>query len=330
MVVKSFEIKKLNLEKNKYFLLYGKNSGLKFDIIKSLTKNYKEIITYDEKEILANIENILANLFSKSFFEDEKTIIVKRASDKILKFIDQIVSKKLEDVKIFIETENLDKRSKLRSFFEKEKKLICIACYPDNDQTITNIIYNFLKEKQISISAENINFLIKRTNGDRRFLLNELRKIENYCERGKKINSEILSKLTNLIEEHDITDLANQCLAGNKKKLIQILNENNLRNEDCIIISRTLLIKTKNLMNLLIQYKNNNNLETTILKAKQSIFWKDKEIIKKQILRWSLQDLRKFMYAINSLELKMKKNLNNSVNFATDFLMENAEKKLVI
>ena len=72
MIVKSFEIKKLNLENNKYFLLYGKNSGLKFDIIKNLTKNYKEITIYDEKEILDNIEIILINLFSDPFLITKK------------------------------------------------------------------------------------------------------------------------------------------------------------------------------------------------------------------------------------------------------------------
>ena len=272
----------------------------------------------------------MVNLFTKSFFDDEKNIVIKRATDKILKFLNQIITKKLKDIKIFIESDNLEKKSKLRSFFEKEKQLICIACYPDNDQAITKIIYNFIREKKILMSAENINFLVKKTNGDREFLLSELGKIENYCKHGKKVNPEILSKLINLVEEHDVTELVNQCLAGNKKKLIQILNENNLRNEDCIIISRTLLNKTKNLINLLIHYKNNNNLEAAIFTAKPPIFWKDKEITKKQILRWSLQDLRKFMYAINSLELKMKKNLNNSKNFVTDFLIENSQKKLVI
>ena len=32
-------------------------------------------------------------------------------------------------------------------------------------------------------------------------------------------------------------------------------------------------------------YEKNNNIETTISTAKPPIFWKDKEIIKKQILK---------------------------------------------
>ena len=330
MIVKSFEIKKINLRKNNFFLLYGKNNGLKFELIKNLTENYKKITTYNEKDILDNEESVLVNLFSKSFFEDEKNIIIKRATDKILKFIEQLIIKKLEDVKIFIEADNIEKKSKLRSLFEKEKQLICIPCYPDNDQTLTKIIYSFSKEKRIPMSTENINFLIKKTNGDREFLINELGKIESYCKHGKKINLETLSKLINLVEDHNITELANECLAGNKKKLLQILNENNLRNEDCIVISRTLLNKTKNLINILIKYKKNNNLEAAILTAKPPIFWKDKEIVSRQILRWSLQDLKEFMYAINSLELKMKRNLSNSINLLTDFLIENSQKKLII
>ena len=327
MIIKFFELQKINLKKNNFFLLHGKNNGLKYEIIKNLSQNYKEITKYEEKEIIENEENILTNLFSRSFFEDKKEILIKRASDKILKFIEKVTSKNIDDITIFIDSDGLEKKSKLRSLFEKEKQLICIPLYIDNEQTLSRLIYNFLREKKITLSPENVNFLIKRSNGDREILINELRKIENYCKDGKKLNTEILLKLINLIENHSFTELADQCLLGNNKKLVQILNENNFSIEDCIVISRILLNKSKKLFDLIKNYKINNNIETTISTAKPPIFWKDKDIIKKQILRWSKLNLREFMFNISSLELNIKKNIGNPINYTMDFILEYSKQK---
>ena len=66
----------------------------------------------------------------------------------------------------------------------------------------------------------------------------------------KKLTSENISKLTNLIENYSISELIDNCLAKNKKKIIKILNENNFNNEDCILIIRTFLNKTKKILKL--------------------------------------------------------------------------------
>ena len=69
MIIKNYEVNKINLEKNKYILFYGKNEGYKNDTIQSLTKDLSEKINYDEKEILENttifLNKLLINLFLK-------------------------------------------------------------------------------------------------------------------------------------------------------------------------------------------------------------------------------------------------------------------------
>ena len=218
MILKFFEINKINLDYNKIILFYGKNEGLKKEYIDLVLKNIKKTSTYEEKEILDNEDNFIENILSKSLFEKEKIIIVKRATDKILKVIETLNSKNLEDITIIINSDNLEKRSKLRSFFEKDKKCICIAFYPDTNQTLSKLSYNFLKEKKISISSENINLIVSKCSGDRETLKNELKKIEFYSKNGKTVTSEVLSKLINLNENHSITELVDNCLVKNKKK----------------------------------------------------------------------------------------------------------------
>ena len=321
MILKSYELKKLNLELNRIILFYGKNEGLKNEAIDILIKDRSNILNYEEKEILDNENNFIETILSKSLFEPQKFVIVKRTTDKILKIIETLNLKNLEDTKIILNSENLEKKSKLRSFFEKEKKLICIPFYPDNDQTLTKLAYNFLRNKEISISPLNINLIVNKCTGDRETLINELQKIEYFCKNGRKIDSESISKLINLNENHSISELIDNCLAKNKKKLISILNENNFSNEDCIIITRSFIIKAKKLLALSKEFEANKNIDLTISSAKPPIFWKEKEIIKQQIYKWKSKNIKQLIYALSEIELQIKKNINNSINLITDFIL---------
>ena len=321
MIIKSYDLKKSNLKLNKIFLFYGKNDGLKNQTINILINDKNKIFNYEEKEIIDNENNFIENILSKSLFEQEKYIIIKRATDKIFKIVEILNSKNLEDIIIIINSDNLEKKSKLRSFFEKDKKCVCVPFYPDNDQTLSQLAHSFLREKNIMISSSNINLITNKCNGDREVLINELKKIEYYAKNGKKITTESISKLINLNENHSISELVDNCLAKNKKKIISILNENNFSNDDCIMITRSFIIKAKKLLTLSTFFESNKNIDLTISSAKPPIFWKEKEITKQQIYKWKPKNIKKLIYELSETELQIKKNINNSINLITDFIL---------
>ncbi len=322
MIFKFFEINKINFNVNKIILFYGKNRGLKNETISNLINSKSNVLNYDEKEILENPQIIFEKILSKSLFEDEKIIIIKRASDKIMKIINEINLDVLDDITIFIDSENLEKRSKLRLEFEKNKKLACIAFYPENHQSLLKLASNFLQKRKIMLSTADINLIISRCDGDREYLLKELEKIWFLSLSQKRISSEDVAKLTNLSENHSISLLVDYCLAKNKKSTINILNENNFTNDDCVIITRIFLSKSKKILGLILNYSDNKNIELTISSARPPIFWKDKEITKEQILKWSPQKIKMLIYKLNELELLIKKNVNNSINLVKDFILE--------
>ena len=218
MILKSYEINKINQKVNHLILLYGKNEGLKNEALNILAKDKNNISNYEEKEILDNENNFIEIFLSRSLFDSQKFIVIKRATDKILKIIENLQQKNLKDTTIILNSENLEKKSKLRLFFEKDKDCICVPFYPDNDQTLSKLTYNFLRNRKISISPSSINLIVSKCSGDREALTNELEKIEYFCKNGKKINNESLSKLINLNENHSISELIDNCLAKNKKK----------------------------------------------------------------------------------------------------------------
>jgi len=321
MIIKSYEIKKINIEHNRFILFYGKNEGLKIETLNILIKDKNTISYYEEKEILDNENNFIETILSKSLFDPQKFIVIKRSTDKILKIIENLQQKTLEDTTIILNSESLEKKSKLRSFFEKSKTLVCVAFYPDNDQTLSKLTYNFLREEKISISSSNINLIVNKCSGDRKTLINELQKIALFSKNGKQINSDNISKLINLSENHNISELVDNCLAQNKRKIISILNENNFSNEDCIMIVRTFIIKSKKLLTLSKTFETNKNVDLTISSAKPPIFWKEKEITKQQILKWSSKNIKQLIYSLSETELQIKKNINNSINLITDFIL---------
>ena len=322
MILKSFEIKKINQSINHLILFYGKNEGLKNEAIDILNKDKNDILSYEEKEIFDNENNFIENILSKSLFEKQKFIVIKRVSDKILKIIEILQQKNLEDTTIILNSDNLEKKSKLRYLFEKDKKLVCVPFYPDNNQTLSKLAYNFLRDKKISISSANINLIVDKCGGDREILQKELEKIEYFNKNGKKITSENIVKLINLSENHSISELVDNCLVKNRKKIISILNENIFTSEDCIIIIRSFIIKAKKILVLLTAFEANNNIDLTIASAKPPIFWKDKEITKQQIYKWKTKNIKELIYKLSEIELLIKKNINNSINIITDFVLD--------
>ena len=322
MIIKSFEEKKIDLINQKMHLLYGENQGQITDLIDSVFKKKfnNNIYQYDEGEVLNNEEILFNEIQNKSFFDENKLIIINRSSDKIKHLIEQIVEKNLKDINIILISGILEKKSKLRSLFEKNKKLVCIPFYKETDQSLMNLAIKFCNEKKIQLSNQLINLIIKRSMNDRHNLKNELKKIETYSLNKKKITEGDILKLTNISENYSISVLIDNCLIKNEKKIKEILNENNFSLEECIQVIRTFLFKSKRLLALSIQMEKSKNIDTVIAMARPPIFWKDKEIIKKQLKLWSKEKIKKLIQKINLTEASIKKNSRNSIIILIDFI----------
>lgn len=323
MILKKFELNNFDFNKFNIYLFYGKNDGFQEEIIKKyfIEKFDGAINKYDEQEILNNKEIIIEGVLNNSLFEEEKLIIITRSSDKIINFIKEISDRNLSGVKIIIRAGILEKKSKLRSYFEKDKNFVCLPFYEDDNSSLLQIINQFLKENKIIISRESINLIINRSSGSRHNLKNELNKILSYSFTSKQIDIDVIKKLTNLSENYDVSELTNNYLEKNTKKVSKILNENNYSDEDCVLILRTLLNKSKRLLNIIERYESIKNIEDVISSTKPPIFWKEKETIKKQAISWKINDLKSKIYKINEIELLIKNNSKNSLNLVSDFIV---------
>lgn len=326
MISKFYEINKYK-NKLKLYLFYGDNEGLKLETIQSNFENFNKENTYkyNEKDIIANKEIFFNNVYSKSFFEDKKLVLISDVTDKFLNLVEDISESDLSEIIIILLSKKLEKRSKIRGFFEKSKNRLCVPFYEDSVQTLITIAQKFLTENKINFSQENLNLIIERSQGDRINLKNELEKIKNLSQSRKNISFGDVLKLTNLNENYSVSELVDNCLCQNKRKTLNILNENIPSPEDNILVLKTFLFKLKRLRKLAISLDENNNMEKVISSFKPPIFWKDKDIIKKQLKIWKLNDIQEFIIKISNLESLIKKNPLLSNQITNNMILENLE-----
>jgi len=325
MLIKFHDLKKFKKDTINYYLFYGPNTGLIEETINKFFKPIytKNIINYDESELLSNIHLFKEMIFNKSFFENEKFIIINRASNKILEIIEELIESQITDLKIIIKVGVLEKKSKLRSFFEKNKSVVITAFYEDNYQSLSLMAQNIFRENKINVSGEIINLIVERSKGNRINITNEIEKILPFAKKNNKINFKDVVKLTNLAENYNISELVKYNLSKNKKKTLNILNENNIISDENILILRTFLNNLKRLKSLKVKLNNNKNIDQVLSSSRPPIFWKDKEIIKQQLNVWSLTEIKLLINKVNDLELEIKKNNQVSDQILNNFIIEN-------
>ena len=325
MLIKLHELKTFKKKNFNYYLFFGPNIDLIEETIEKIYKPIfsKNIFNYDEEEILKNSNEFKEMIFNKSFFEDDKFIIINKATNKVLEIIQEIVSSGLKDLKIIIKAGLLEKKSKLRNYFEKKDDVIAAAFYEDTHQSLLLMVQNILKDKKTNISSEIINLIIEKSKGSRINIINELEKILIFNKNKNNVLLQDVLKLTNLAENYSISELVDQSLAKNIKKTIKIINENNLNAEENILIMRSFLSKLKRLKRLKIDFEKSKNIEQTLSSSKPPIFWKDKIIIKQQLNMRSLSEIKILIKKINNLELTIKKNYQVSDQILNNFILEN-------
>ena len=322
MIIKSFELEKLKSFNSNYHLIYGSNEGIKEDIISNYyLKNFEgDLLKYDEQEILNSKDEFISDLLTSSLFTNKRLIIISRATEKILNVIIDIFEREINDAKIVIKSKNLEKKSKLRSFFEKGEKILCTPVYEDDTKSLNFIIQNFLRDHNLYLSQEIKNILVERSKGDRINLINELKKVKSLSLTKNKLSTDDVLKLSNLAENYSVFELSDNYLAKNSKKVSNILNENNYSSEDCILIIRTILSKSKRLLRIRKEIDNNENIDQVLSSFKPPIFWKEKEIVKKQAQSWSTKEVKEIIFKINDLECLIKRNTVNSMFFVSNFV----------
>ncbi len=306
MIYKSYLIEKnINSIKENVILFYGENYGIKKDFREKIRKTNKdsEFLLFDQKNILENSSILYNELYNTSLFEKNKVLFLENVNDRILDVI-QDVHLNLDNQKIYLFSDILEKKSKLRNFFEKSDKCAVIPCYIDNEVTIKNLILEKLKGYD-GLTAYNLNLILNHVSLDRIKLNNEIEKIIAYFI-DKKLKTRELSILLDVNLIDDFNFLKDEALSGNKEKTNDLLSDTVLDDEKAIYY----LTLINQRLNKLYQIKKSKdlNLETAISKLKPPIFWKDKPRLMMQAKKWDEKRLKRVLEKTYNIEKMIKTN----------------------
>ena len=306
MIYKSYLIEKnINSLKENLVLFYGINFGIKKDFkekIKDTNKNC-DFLFFDQKNIIENSKILYSELFNISLFEKNKIFFIENVNEKILEII-QDIQPSLENQRVYLFADVLEKKSKIRSFFEKSKECAVIACYPDNEITIKNIILERLKGYE-GLSSINVNLILNHVSLDRIKLNNEIDKINAFFL-DKKIKSEELSILLDVNFIDDFNYLKDEALNGNKRKTNALLSDTILEDEKAFYYLSLINQRLQRLYQ--VKKSAEANLEIAINNLKPPIFWKDKPHFLSQAKKWDEEKLNSLLKKTYDIEKTIKSN----------------------
>ena len=311
MIVKNYELEKnINKVINKNFmLLYGENEGQKKDIVKLVKKEFKqaEYYNYFQNEILKNQSLILSHLESGSLFSKSKIILMYDVNDKAFNLIDEIVQMKINDIKIIIISNNLDKKSKLRNLFEKNPNTIVCACYEDTEFTLRKYIEEKLKNIS-KLNSDMVDFIIKNSEKNRELIKSEIEKILSFSAKDNKISLKELEELLNYKKVKDISDILNMAILGEKNNLSGILDTKDIQYDEIDYFLNVLTTKISRLYDIHKQsLLKKTSLQSEIDNFKPKIFWKEKIIVENQIKKWSTSNLSKALELLHFSNINIRK-----------------------
>ncbi len=311
MIFKSYIIEK-NLDsvnKCKMLLFYGENEGLKKNFKERLKKISvkSDILNLYQNELIENPKLLINEVLNKSLFENNKTIFINEANDKILPLLEEL-NDHLEKERIYIFSNILDKKSKLRSYFEKHKEYGICACYQDTVLTIRKIIEEKLKSYE-GLSNSIVNLIIESAGVDRNKIDNEISKIESFFY-NKKLDYNNVDELLNVKTNEDFNKLKDEALNGNKINTNKLLADTIFEPEKNILYINSInqrIVKLKQINDLKTQ---GEKTEDIISKLKPPVFWKDKPVLIEQSKKWNKSKLNTALKKTYDLELKIKSNSN--------------------
>jgi len=308
MILKSYIAESnVNLLNQYYSLLfYGENDGLKDDFkdkIKNQNKD-SEVLNFFQDDILKNKNVLLNEVFNDSLFSAKKIIIINEASDKIFIILDEILEKISGNLRIYIFCNILDRKSKMRNAFEKANNLGVIACYQDNERTLINYVNTALKDYK-GVTSETTNLIIQNSFLNRKIIKNELIKVKNLFI-NKTLEIKKINELLNIKLGNNFENIRDATILGENTKVNKLISELEFHESDNFFYINQLSSRISKLMEIQHLNKNIKDDDLAIESLKQKVFWKDKPIYSRQLLKWNIKKLEKTLKEIGSTELLMK------------------------
>jgi len=330
MILKNYSIEYEKIATNfNVILIYGENYYLKNEILQNFTKIFEKksfkIKLLNEEDILSNGQLLDDYLNQDNLFGEKEILIIQKATDKLLNYID------IKDIKkkLILISDNLTKKSQLRNISEKDKLISCIPCYDDDEKTLKSLLQSGLKKLNIQIPFDQIDMLFNSNKLNRSDINNGLKQLALIVNE-KKIDVNMFQSLFNTTSAFDSFEITNALLCCDKKKLSKIFGSFYNFSINFNELLGPLKYKINKLIDIYNFNKSENNIARMVDNYKPPIFWKEKNITILQLNSWSAAELDLLLDKINEIEILCKLNYEIAETIFNKFLLDIVSKKVLI
>ncbi|MDR1945393.1 MAG: DNA polymerase III subunit delta [Candidatus Peribacteria bacterium] len=315
-------------KKYKVIFLYGSDDSSVSFKFKRVLENFKNdgfLVRNIEQNELKQDKSILSQeFFSRSFF-GEKTLITVKLLDRendYTKCLEGLLGEKSveeSDNFILMTGGDLDKSSSLLKIVEKNDNVASVICYEEVDWNMPSFISAELKKYNFIFNSDVTNYLVNNIGKNKLIVENEIVKIDCYKGDNRKLTLEDVKKTTHDLASFDVGDLVNAFCSFNKKETFRLLDKFYREKNPLTILSRSLINYFLQLQKMRYCVDTEGYSIENIIEIER-IFWKQKDIIKAHLNKWSLKNINIFLEKLMEFE-KLKFNYD-SQQLVENFLLK--------
>lgn len=281
-------------------LIFGKDSGL---IRENRNRISKQIVqgdgdpfcmaTLSPLQIKEDQAIVADEMGAVSMMGGRRLVRLDDATDKELEAIRNGLGMETGDTLLLVTSGDLSPRSKLRAFFENEPMVLAMACYADSAQDLGALISETFRSHNIETEREVIAYLKDHLGRDRIVTRSELEKIIFYlgATKGDIGPAKILSfedakTLTSDSAEVTLSDIANQALGGNAKRLAMLLDKAQVEGTGAIEILRVLQSQLQRLGLVRGMVDEGTPISDALRQLRPPVFFKERDAFTSQVRGW--------------------------------------------
>jgi DNA polymerase-3 subunit delta len=207
---------------------------------------------------------------------------------------------------IIITGGELGRESKLRKYFEDSKDLMTILCYKDDAMSLRNYIATAFRDAGVFVDKDAMDYLVANLGEDKQVTKNEVEKILLYLGTQKKLSFEDVTAILADNSEITVGDIAYAVATKDAPKLEKTLARAFGENINAVPILRSVQYQFQRMMSVKNALSKGVQLDSALQSLRPQIFFKQADLFKLSLRKWSEEQLKSALQKITDAELAAK------------------------
>ena len=316
-------------------LVYGPDMGGVKTMEQRLIKRYlgqnpdpASVVEIDGDELKDNPGRLPDEVMSKSFFADKKVIRLRDAPDSAVELVQNAIAQLDDSVLLLLTSGELKKDSKIRKLYEDSKQLTALLCYKEDGQNLRKTVAGFFAKNQINTDRDCLDYLCANLGDDRLVTENELEKIVLFLGNQKTLELDDLMQILADNSEMALSEIASSTAARSPAKLEKQLAKAFAENASGVAIIRAVIWHFNRLILVKKLCENNMPLDSAIASLRPPVFFKQTDIFRASLAKWSTARLEKAIERLTQLEKEVKSSTLDQDIICRDLLIKLASPSL--